>query len=101
MVEPEGTVPPEVMPASPPHIIIKGQQVMLAPGMRYWRSSPEVDPAPPSPIPERWMVTYDSDLTTLRDSWITFDLDYNLLASHIRPEDGEAFQPIVDALAAP
>jgi len=47
------------------------------------------------------MVVYDSDPNTPGDSWITFDLDYNLLGSHIRPEDEEEFQPLLDALATP
>ena len=101
VVPPGVTIPPEITPPPPTSITIRGQQVPLAPGMRYWLSNPSIDPAPSSPIQDRWMVTYDSDPNTPGDSWITFDLDYNLLGSHIRPEDEEEFQPLLDALASP
>ena len=101
VVPPGLTPPPEATPAPPMSITIRGQEVPLAPGMRYWLSNPSIDPAPSSPIQDRWMVVYDSDPNTPGDSWITFDLDYNLLGSHIRPEDEEEFQPLLDALATP
>jgi len=86
------------MPTSPAHIVIKGQQVLLAPAMTYGEA---VGPyLPPGAQPPITIVEYDSIRTEVGDSWITFDRNFMLLDRNVRPEDQDEFQPVFDALSS-
>jgi hypothetical protein len=104
--EPEGgtievpadfTRPPEITPAPPTQIEIRGQQVPLAPGMTYAEGSPICESCPPGPFTE---VRYDSNPAEVGVSRLVFDQKHNLMGSHIRPEDQDEFQPFLDILLA-
>jgi hypothetical protein len=100
IVPPSLTPPPEAPPPEPTFIMMKGRQVPLAPGMTYRLTVGIGDPGG-TISDEMWFVTYDSNPAEVGDSWLAFDKSYNLRGSHIRLEDQEEFQPLLDAFASP
>jgi hypothetical protein len=94
-------VPPDPSPepaiSEPPSsITIAGQEVALAPGMRYSEGGVSSNP-PPGPPREIRTVRYDPDPATQGNSWLSLDEEGRLGGSHIRPEDLAVFQPLLDA----
>jgi hypothetical protein len=90
--------PPEVTPAPPTQIEIRGRQVPLAPGVSYGpRGAPQCDP---SPCPPRlsFQIVYAEGPVALGYSIVVFDADHNLTETEIKPEHLEKFQPILDVL---
>jgi hypothetical protein len=101
IIPPSLTPPPEVTPASPTHIEIRGQQLPLAPGMVYYSGGTAICEGAPCPSGYFTEVRYDSNPSQAGWSWLVFDENYTLRGSHIRPEDQKEFQPLLDALASP
>ena len=100
VVPPGLTPPPEVTPSPPTHITIRGQQVPLAPGMRFGRlGPPQCDPSP-CPQEMSWQVSYAAGPAALGYSLLVFDEDHNLVESKIKPEHQDEFQPLLDVLLA-
>jgi hypothetical protein len=86
---------------TPNAITIRGQQVPLSPGMDYYSGGTTICEGAPCPSGVFTEVRYDSNLPEAGWSWLVFDENYTLRGSHIRPEDQEEFQPLLDALGAP
>ena len=98
---PPSLTPPEVTPAPLTHIEIRGQQLPLTPGMVYYSGGTAICEGAPCPSGYFTEVRYDSNPSQAGWSWLVFDENYTLRGSHIRPEDQEEFQPLLDALASP
>jgi hypothetical protein len=102
----EGTmstpVPPDPSPEAatiepPSSITIAGQEVALAPGMRYYEGDAISTMPPPGPPRTVRRVEYDSEPGEIGTSWLSLDEEGRITGSYIRPEDLAVFQPLLDA----
>ena len=88
---------PEPLTAEPPSsITIAGEEVSLAPGMRYYEGGASTMP-PPGPPRNHRTIRYDSDPSEIGHSWLSLDDEGRITASYIRPEDLAVFEPLLDA----
>ena len=89
---------PEPQTAEPPSsMTIAGEEVALAPGVRYRLS----ETGPPGPSRNLRTIEYDSDPSEIGFSWLALDDEGRIAGSHILPKDLATFQPLLDAALPP
>ena len=94
-VRPEPSPEPPI--AEPPSsITVAGEEVALAPGMRYYEGLATSTMPPPGPPRTLRRVVYDSNPSEIGSSWLSLDEEGRITGSYIRPEDLAVFQPLLD-----